>query len=89
MVFSHRNFVTSFPKDENYRLFILLGTWKQIGKDKIWRWQTNSKLIIFCFAQGMKNEKTMHNARKKIYFEKFPAEHYELIISCDRPGMVK
>ena len=33
----------------------------------------------------IKNEKIVHSRRKRIYFEKFPAGHYELKISCDRP----
>ena len=31
----------------------------------------------------MKHEKTVHNTRKKIYFEKLPARPYELKISCN------
>ena len=31
------------------------------------------------------NEKAVHFIRKQIYYEKFPAGHYDLKISCDHP----
>ena len=42
-------------------------------------------LLDFFSNCHREKEKQLHNTRKKIYFEKFPAGHWELKISCDHP----